>query len=177
MVVDPEGNGDPGSTLCRACGLCCGGALFSSGPLTDDEEVRLRRRLTMVEPRGAAPAFAIPCPAHGPAGCTVYDERPVTCVEYVCLLLEQVQAGDVPLPEALGKVAEIKELMGRLEADLPPGVSLWDRAGKLRAAAEPGALAERRRLAATLMDLKVLERRLARDLDDRVGRTGIAPVR
>lgn len=165
--------GDPGTDLCRACGLCCGGALASSGALTADEAVRLRKRLTVVEPqRAAGPMFAIPCSAHGPSGCTIYRERPVTCVEYTCLLLRRLERGEVTLEVALRTVSELRAMITRVEAELPAGLSLWDRASKLRGAAEPDAKAERRRLAGTLMDLKVLERRLARDLDDRVGRPG-----
>lgn len=202
MVQDPEGvagSDDPGSTLCRACGICCGGALFSSGSLTEEEATRLRTRLTVLParassgradgsagadlpadgPRPNVPMFAIPCPAHGPSGCTIYEGRPATCVEYACALLDRLRAGEVSLDEALRKVSELRRGLANIDPQLPRlssvpgGGSLWARAAGLRAAAEPGAVAERRRLAATLMELVVLERGLMQ-LDDRVCRSGTA---
>lgn len=74
--------------LCRSCGLCCDGTLFTQVPLTSDEATRARALHLQVIPRpdGAA-ALRQPCAALTPAGCTVYAERPGGCRRYRCMLL------------------------------------------------------------------------------------------
>ena len=94
------------STLCRACGFCCNGALFDNVPVSQGdapppERVRLRvlgERTSLVQP----------CAALGTAGCGIYAQRPNTCRTFVCMLGRALQEGEVSLPEAVNIVASAR---------------------------------------------------------------------
>lgn len=160
---------DPETALCRACGICCSGVLFSHAEVEEHELPRLARRgLPVVRPEVGLPHLDLPCSAHGPDGCGVYEDRPEKCASYSCKLRGRVGRGAVPLQSALATVGRIKELARAVDAALPPGGWLWSRAATLRVVAAPSALEERRRNASTLMDLKLLQLLLCRELDDRL---------
>ena len=161
---------DDGSRLCLACGLCCNGAVFAYVPLDQPgEDARLRTRLPVIQEKDDPhPNFLLPCPAHGgAAGCTLYGDRPDACSAYACKQLKAVRAGQRPLAEALAAVTEVKALFDRVDAELPPGGWIWHRARALRDAAAPAAMDERRRRSALLLDLKLLELRIDRDIEAR----------
>jgi Fe-S-cluster containining protein len=170
---------DPETTLCRACGICCSGVLFSHAEVEEHELPRLARRgLPVIRPEVGLPELNLPCAAHGPAGCSIYEDRPEKCASYACKLRGRLARGAVTLEAALATVARIKELARSVDAALPPGEWLWSRAATLRHAGAPPALEERRRVAGTLMDMKVLQLLLCRELDDRLAgdrETGRAP--
>ena len=170
------------SSLCLACGLCCGGALFAFVPVEPHEVERLRGRLPIVqgrakdrvadgvadgEPGSGKARFALPCTGHVGGGCSLYGDRPEVCESYACKQLLRLRRGKTTLAEALAAVGEVRALFTRVDAALPPGGWIWDRARALREAGPPEAIEERRRHAATLLDLKLLEVRIARDLDER----------
>ena len=97
------------SELCTACGFCCDGRLFSLAPLTASEaEWARRRRLPLVE-HASNVSLEQPCGALSGTTCTVYDERPESCRRFVCVLLDQLQHGEVPLESALERVADARE--------------------------------------------------------------------
>ena len=62
---------------------------------------------------------------------------------------------------------EVKALFDRVDAELPPGGWIWHRARTLKDAAAPAAREERRRRSALLLDLKLLEMRIDRDIEAR----------
>jgi Fe-S-cluster containining protein len=157
---------DPETALCLACGICCSGVLFSHAEVEEHEVPRLERRgLLVLRPAAGLPHLDLPCSAHGPDGCGVYGDRPAKCASYACKLRGRVGRGAVPLESALATVGRIKALASAVDAALPPGGWLWSRAARLRDAT---STPERRQVAETLMDLKLLQLLLCRELDDRL---------
>jgi len=154
------------SRLCLACGLCCSGALFAFVPVEPHEVERLRSRLPIVQENARA-RFSLPCAGHRSGGCSLYGDRPEVCESYACKQLLRLRRGKTTVDRALAAVNEVRALFTRVDAALPPGGWIWDRARALRDAGPPGAVEARRQHAATLLDLKLLELRIARDLDER----------
>ncbi len=112
------------------------------------------------------------CNALDERGCGVYADRPATCRDYACNLLEKLRAGEVTAEVALAKVALMRGLADRLDVALPAGPALWERAESLEELGDPRAWTARRRHGQTLLDLKVLEHLFARDLDAGAARVG-----
>lgn len=93
--------------LCRRCGLCCDGSLFTSVPLAGDEIEPARRRGLVVITRGdGTPGVRQRCAALADGGCAVYEERPRCCRAYRCMLLTALGDDEVSLDDALVVVAE-----------------------------------------------------------------------
>lgn len=100
---------DDGSELCVACGICCDGILFSSVTVTDPSEAERARALRIpVHVVDERHFFDQPCSALGDKGCSIYTERPLLCHAYRCLLLKQVDAGTMPLADAVRTVEEAR---------------------------------------------------------------------
>jgi Fe-S-cluster containining protein len=87
-----------------ACGFCCDGRLFSLAPLTADEAAWARRRRLPLVAHAESVSLAQPCGALDRRRCTVYEERPASCRRFVCVLLDKVMNGELPLPAALAHV-------------------------------------------------------------------------
>ncbi|WP_394942477.1 YkgJ family cysteine cluster protein [uncultured Ilumatobacter sp.] len=125
---------DDGSQLCVACGICCDGILFISVTVTDPSEAEhVRSRGIPVHVVDERHAFDQPCPALSGNGCSIYTDRPLLCHAYRCLLLKQVDAGTMPLADALGFVeaarrreVEIRKLLNQnVATDGTPLVQLY----------------------------------------------------
>lgn len=97
-------------TLCRACGLCCDGTLFSRVPLGPHEVVPARELGVVTNDRGGR---HVPqrCAALSGTQCQVYAQRPLACRRYECLLLGALRGGEVSLTEALEIVAKARTLV------------------------------------------------------------------
>ncbi|EYF02417.1 YkgJ family cysteine cluster protein [Chondromyces apiculatus] len=118
-----------GSDVCLACGLCCTGLLFDLAPL-EEPELPLAGRLQLpVVQTPVYDAFRLPCPQQQGAKCGVYLMRPNVCGSYACGLLQRYTAGEVPLVEALERVARIRTAASDLRDRVPAGSRprpLWD---------------------------------------------------
>lgn len=57
------------------------------------------------------------CAALSGTVCEVYEERPLACRRYECLLFGALREGEVSLPEALKVVERAQELVVRARAD------------------------------------------------------------
>lgn len=99
--------------LCLSCGFCCDGTLFDRVPLQAVELAQLGRSLNVSA--GTAHARQ-PCAALEGTACRVYENRPLTCRRFRCLLLEAHEAGEVTLPAAISIVDETRA-MRRLLAE------------------------------------------------------------
>jgi hypothetical protein len=128
-VTQPEPSPPNGSDLCVACGLCCTGLLFDIAPL-EDHEVPLAEALRLPVVRTPVyEAFRLPCPRQEGTVCGVYKCRPAVCGSYECGLLRRFVAGEVPLEDALARVAGIQERAAELRGRVPSGPRprpLWD---------------------------------------------------
>ncbi len=101
---------DPSSTLCRACGLCCDGSLFTRVPLRPDEPVPPLVSLTTT-PYGAR-YVQQHCTALSAQGCGCYAERPRACRGFECLVLTALKADEVSLADALALVTRVRAQTG-----------------------------------------------------------------
>lgn len=100
------------STLCRACGLCCDGTLFTAVPLTADDRVPA--------PAGAT-RLPQPCAHLVSRCCQVYERRPLACRRFDCNLLHALRDGEVTAEGALAIVGEAHRRVeaAMAAADLP----------------------------------------------------------
>ena len=109
------------TTLCKACGLCCTGHLFSwvrlkATELTPLEKLGLNVIRTDPRQRG----FTQPCPMWN-GECTIYQSHhyPRGCDSYKCKLLRELLDESVSLPKALRVIKQTKEKIRVVEQLLP----------------------------------------------------------
>lgn len=126
------------SELCRGCGLCCDGNLFSHVPLQPAEVGAARRNgLDVVPLANGAPAIRQCCTALKGRLCTLYAERPEGCRRYACQLFNALAGGTVSFEEARSVVEQAHALLSAVERGLPPDTD-----------PRPGPVLERARFAA-----------------------------
>ena len=106
--------------LCKACGLCCSGHLFSWVRLKAPELNRLEKlgvKVIRSDPRQRG--FLQPCPLWN-GQCTIYDspEYPSGCSSYHCKLLRELLDENVSLPRALRVVKRTKEKIREVDSFL-----------------------------------------------------------
>jgi uncharacterized protein len=121
-MTDADETGEsPGTILCKSCGLCCTGHLFSWAQLRPaelDAAEALGMKVFRSDPR--ARRFSQPCPLWQ-GQCTIYTspQYPHACRSYKCKLLKEVLIEKVSLPHALTVVQGAKEMINELESRLP----------------------------------------------------------
>src|SRR5262245_35227375 len=110
-----------GNILCKSCGLCCTGHLFTwsklrSAELDSAEALGLNVFRSIPSQRG----FSQPCPLWQGI-CTVYTSPhyPHFCRTYKCKLLKQVLDETTSLTDALTIIRQVKEMIHELETLLP----------------------------------------------------------
>src|SRR5207237_10236366 len=102
---------DDASALCRSCGLCCDGTLFTFVRLDAADASRARAsKLVVVTGDAGAESLRQPCAALSGRECSVYAARPSACSRYECLLLAALRSGETSLAEASAIVAETHRL-------------------------------------------------------------------
>lgn len=111
----------PANLLCKACGLCCSGHLFSWVRLDANELDKVERlglRVIRDDPRQRG--FLQPCPVWN-GTCTVYSspDYPRSCKRYKCKVFRQLIDDDISLPDALTIVHETLSLIREIEPLLP----------------------------------------------------------
>ena len=109
------------TTLCKECGLCCSGHLFSWVRLKAPELNRVEKlgvKVIRSDPRQRG--FLQPCPLWN-GQCTIYDspEYPSGCNSYNCKLLRELLDESVSLPKALRVVKRAKERIQEVDSLLP----------------------------------------------------------
>jgi uncharacterized protein len=109
-------------TLCKACGLCCSGHLFSWVRLNANELDKVENlglRVIRNDPRQRG--FLQPCPVWRNGVCSVYEspDYPSSCRKYKCKVLKQLLDEDINLDEGLGQIEETLRLIREVESLLP----------------------------------------------------------
>lgn len=106
--------------LCKSCGLCCTGHLFSrtklrSAELESAQDLGLNVFRSHPNERG----FSQPCPLWQ-GQCTIYDspQYPRFCRTYKCKLLKQLLGETTSLPEALTSIEATKQMIREIEPQL-----------------------------------------------------------
>ena len=109
----------PGSLLCLDCGICCRGILFDNAALA--QEYGLDGGWSGGAESG--PLLPLACPLHRGGRCAVYDhrERPPSCPEYRCELLNKLDAGEICLDEGRLIVDKVKMSLSKFIERLPSG--------------------------------------------------------
>jgi len=111
----------PANLLCKACGLCCSGHLFSWVRLNAPELEPVEKLGVPVirnDPRQRG--FTQPCPLWDGA-CTVYTSHayPRSCAKYKCQVLRRLEDDDLSLPDSLSIIQETLTLIREIETLLP----------------------------------------------------------
>ena len=123
--------GDEAESLCKACGLCCTGHLFSWVQIKSAERSRLGQLgLKIIQPDAKKHGFSQPCPMWD-GECSIYRSKnyPSGCRSFNCRLLRELLDEEVSLSKALRIVKQTKEKLGVIEKLLPSSshVSFRDR--------------------------------------------------
>lgn len=100
--------GGDAQSLCRVCGMCCDGTLFTFVRLDANEAAGARRNALPVIQRDGSDALQQPCTALEGIDCRVYDARPAPCARYECMLLLALKSAEVTLDEARATVDEAR---------------------------------------------------------------------
>ncbi len=111
----------PANLLCKACGLCCSGHLFSWVRLDASELDKVAKLgLTVIRDDARQRGFLQPC-AVWDGTCTVYasPDYPRSCKRYKCKQFKELADEKSSLPEAMGKVEQALKMIRELEMDLP----------------------------------------------------------
>lgn len=111
----------PANLLCKACGLCCSGHLFSWVRLNAPELEPVEKLGVPVirnDPRQRG--FTQPCPLWDGA-CTIYTSHayPRSCAKYKCNVFRRLEDDDLSLPAAQTIIEETLVLIREIEALLP----------------------------------------------------------
>ena len=111
----------PANLLCKACGLCCSGHLFSWVRLDANELDGIENlgiRVIRNDPRQRG--FLQPCPMWNEI-CTIYDvpEYPHSCKRYKCKVFRQLVDDDISFPDAMAIIHETLALIREIEPLLP----------------------------------------------------------
>ena len=117
------------SALCQTCGLCCQGQLYSWVALRPDEVALAETWPVKMAKRADGISFKQPCGCFQQMRCSVYAQRPQTCVQYCCKLLGRLRQNEISQAAALKRVATARELFDQVEARLPAasGKRIWHR--------------------------------------------------
>jgi hypothetical protein len=110
------------TTLCKECGLCCSGHLFSWVRLNARELTPLENMgISVIRSDPRQRGFLQPCPLWN-GECTIYGSHqyPRGCDSYNCKLLRELLDESVSLQKAIRVVRRAKERMRKVEALLPP---------------------------------------------------------
>lgn len=123
-MTDLVQKSEPASaTLCKACGSCCTGHLFTHASFKPSEvETTRALGLQVLQTNPDKPHFLLPCPLWE-GHCTIYTHpnKPSICGNFKCKLLREMQDDSIPLAEALSVVQRAKQLIQELERQLPDG--------------------------------------------------------
>ncbi len=105
--------------LCRSCGLCCDGTLFSGAPLEFiDNLAKLEAASIQILMQDEQHYFKQPCPAHCDKGCGIYDDRPKICQQFYCKLLIDEAARDISAWDAHALINQAQALKKTVQESL-----------------------------------------------------------
>ena len=94
--------------LCRRCGLCCDGTIFTSVPLTESEAARLKLLgMPTVVREGRPEALLQPCAALIGKDCRHYEARPTPCRTFRCHQLIALSEGEASEQDAMAQVESV----------------------------------------------------------------------
>ena len=111
--------------LCRDCGICCDGVLFTYVELSEDEAGALAGKgLDIYRNEKDKPVFNLRCNRFGEQGCTLYQDRPKTCQAYYCDLTRAVMNESISFEDARTQVMDLKQSSAWLLENAPEEIDL-----------------------------------------------------
>jgi hypothetical protein len=161
--------------LCRSCGLCCDGTLFTRVSLKPPDLLPpLQAAGIRILDGDESQYFPQPCAAFRECRCIVYDDRPAACRKYRCELLKNFESGSLSWDEAqerIGRVQELRALLRSELATLVPGAERLSVEAMRGLAPPPAELAENsermKTWAPVLLHLSVLVQSLQTEFQPR----------
>ena len=126
MIKTEEPDESQASILCKSCGLCCTGHLFSWAKLKSSELTSARGLgLSVFGSEPNQRGFSQPC-SLWEGECTVYTSPhyPYACRTYKCKLFKEVLDETIPLSNALIVIRQAKEMIAELELFLPASINI-----------------------------------------------------
>ena len=119
---------EPSTHLCRHCGLCCQGVLFSRVRVYSEEIKTLSGLgLHIYEKRQGQHYFNFPCPKFRFGVCGIYKDQPTKCGKYRCRLLKRLLKDQIELSDALAIVDQTIDLSNSVASHLDKLYSpKWD---------------------------------------------------
>jgi len=111
-VMEPGAPESPLSILCRGCGLCCDGSLFTHVGLEPGEVEQLHALgIPTQTRRSGTEVLPQRCSALKGRDCQIYAARPSSCAAYQCVLAESLLEDQVTLEEAQAVVKKAQRLI------------------------------------------------------------------
>jgi len=141
------------TALCKACGLCCTGHLFSWVRLKAVELMPLEKLgLNVIRSDPRQRGFTQPCPMWNGI-CTIYESPhyPRGCDSYRCKLLRELLDESIALPKALRLVRQAMEMTQEVEKLLPASTEISFRERLITQMEQEPVTSEFRRKADTLL--------------------------
>jgi len=118
-------------SLCKSCGLCCGGALFFRAEVKPGELDALVSLGLYVSRDETGPHFTLPCTMLDGTCCTIHKTKPEVCRNYRCRVLERLESGELTAGRAQAIVNQAKLLEKTANELLAnaggPNMSIWKR--------------------------------------------------
>lgn len=114
------------SLLCKSCGLCCSGHIFSWVRLNASELDPVENLgLNVIRNDPHQRGFTQPCPVWNGV-CTVYTspDYPRSCKNYKCIALRRLLDQDITLPDASAIIQETLSLIREIEPLLPASTAI-----------------------------------------------------
>jgi hypothetical protein len=119
-------NESPANLLCKACGLCCSGHLFSWVRLNAPELDPVQSLgVTVIRDDPRQRGFTQPCPLWDGV-CTVYTSPhyPRSCKTYKCKVFKRLLDEDISFPDAVTVVQDTLSLIREIEPLLPESTAV-----------------------------------------------------
>jgi Fe-S-cluster containining protein len=112
------------SRLCRTCGLCCDGSIFSDVRLQyADSAQELKALGFRIQHKKKGDFFNQPCSAFKNKACSVYHQRPSRCRAFECQQLKRLAQGETTEESVLKKIKEAQckiDIIKKFLYDLGP---------------------------------------------------------
>lgn len=107
------------SDLCKSCGLCCDGTLFSKVKARPVNPL-IVKELSLDDSLGY---FKLPCSCLVNTTCSIYEERPTICQDFFCKQIKLFKKNVLTQEDVRKNINELKRkaiiLKNKIEEDYP----------------------------------------------------------
>ncbi len=104
--------------ICRMCGLCCDGTLFSFARLRPEEDIVQLKKVGITTICDDGKTFTLPCASFDQI-CTIYDAcRAKVCGGFICQLLKNYSKSRISYEDAADIIRQAHALKDKAHASL-----------------------------------------------------------